>query len=68
MVFRRTNPTSKTKVAKPFNQGYKGFLTGNLSNPYVENTKEHRDWEFGFNKAYFKNKEQVLDKESRRRS
>ena len=68
MVFKRTGSASKSKVAKPFNQGYKGFLIGNLKNPYVCNTKEHRDWEFGFNKAYFKNKEQVLDKESRRGS
>jgi hypothetical protein len=68
MVFKRTGSASKSKVDKPFNQGYKGFLIGNLTNPYVRNTKEHRDWEFGFNKAYFKNKEQVLDKESRRRS
>ena len=68
MVFKRTGPTTKAKVAKPFNQVYRGFLVGNLVNPYVQNTKDHRDWEFGFNKAYFKNKEQVLDKESRRRS
>ena len=68
MVSRRTNPTTKAKVAKPCNQGYRGFLVGNLNNPYPQKTKEYRDWEFGFNKAYFKNKEQVLDKESRRRS
>ena len=68
MVSRRTNPTTKAKVANPFNQGYRGFLVGNLTNPYPQNTKDYRDWEFGFNKAYFKNKEQVLDKESRRRS
>jgi hypothetical protein len=68
MVSKRTSPIAKPKVAKPFNQGYRGFLVGNLTNPYPQNTKDHRDWEFGFNKAYFKNKEQVLDKESRRRS
>ena len=51
MVSRRTNPTTKAKVAKPFNQGYRGFLVGNLTNPYPQNTKEYRDWEFGFNKA-----------------
>ena len=53
---------------KPFNEGYQSFLEGNLGNPYQVNTKDNRDWEMGFNKAYFKNKEQVLDKESRRRS
>ena len=68
MVFKRTSPIAKPKVAKPFNQGYRGFLVGSLTNPYPQNTKDYRDWEFGFNKAYFKNKEQVLDKESRRRS
>ena len=51
MVSKRTSPIAKAKVAKPFNQGYRGFLVGNLTNPYPQNTKEYRDWEFGLNKA-----------------
>ena len=28
MVSKRTSPIAKAKVAKPFNQGYRGFLVG----------------------------------------
>jgi hypothetical protein len=42
---------------RPFNEGYRAFMEGNLANPYKENTKENRDWEYGFNKAYFTNLE-----------
>jgi hypothetical protein len=44
---------------KPFNEGIKAFKEGRLGNPYRENTKEYRDWEFGFNKAYFSNLERI---------
>jgi hypothetical protein len=50
---------------KPFNEGIKAFKEGRLGNPYKENTKDYRDWEFGFNKAYFANLERI---ESRGRS
>ena len=40
-----------------FYEGYKAFKTGNLGNPYSPDTKAHRDFEFGFNQAYFANKE-----------
>ena len=53
---------------KPFNEGYQAFLNGNLGNPYQVNTKDNRDWEMGFNKAYFKNKELVIERELRERS
>ena len=44
---------------KPFNEGIKAFKEGRLGNPYRENTKDYRDWEFGFNKAYFSNLERI---------
>jgi hypothetical protein len=44
---------------KPFNEGIKAFKEGRLGNPYRQNTKDYRDWEFGFNKAYFSNLERV---------
>ena len=44
---------------KPFNEGIKAFKEGRLGNPYRENTKDYRDWEFGFNKAYFANLERI---------
>ena len=51
---------------KPFNEGIKAFKEGRLGNPYKENTKDYRDWEFGFNKAYFSNLERVKDREQSR--
>lgn len=48
---------------RPFNQGIKAFREGRLDNPYKENTKDHRDWQFGFNKAYFSNLERVQARE-----
>ena len=67
MVPRSTYTASKQKI-KPFNEGYQSFLEGNLDNPYQVNTKDNRDWEMGFNKAYFKNKELVIERELRERS
>ena len=53
---------------KPFYEGYQAFLKGDLGNPYQVNTKDNRDWEMGFNKAYSKNKELVIERELRERS
>lgn len=44
---------------KPFEEGWQAFKRGNLGNPYPVDTQSHRDWEFGFNKAYFKNLEVI---------
>jgi|TARA_R110002012_G_scaffold287532_2_gene479930 hypothetical protein len=44
---------------KPYDEGMKAFKTGRLGNPYSKNTKQNRDWEMGFNKAYFYNLEKV---------
>lgn len=49
---------------KPFQEGYKDFLQGQISNPYPVNTSKHQDWQFGFNKAYFKNLEIVQRREN----
>lgn len=46
-----------------FYEGYKAFKTGNLGNPYNPDTKAHRDFEYGFNQAYFANKESSGDNE-----
>lgn len=48
---------------KPFEQGWQAFKKGNLGNPYETNTQQHRDWEFGFNKAYFSNLERLNAKD-----
>jgi len=67
MVLRGTDTASKQKM-KPFNEGYQAFLKGSLGNPYQANTKDNRDWEMGFTKAYFKNKELVVERELRKGS
>ena len=36
--------------------------------PYKENTMQHREWQRGYNFAYFKNLERVKREEARRRS
>ena len=51
---------------KPFHEGQRAFKnprfyrgkTGNLlleGNPYKENTKDYRDWEYGFQTNYYNN-------------
>lgn len=54
---------------KPFHQGRRAFNKPKFvktkkglileGNPYPENTKDHRDWEFGYNKAYYENLEET---------
>ena len=51
---------------KPFHEGKRGFYTGSLSNPYPKNSIRHRDWEYGFNVAYFENLKRVKEYESKR--
>jgi hypothetical protein len=50
---------------KPYDEGYRAFRKGQLSNPYNKDTSRYRDWEFGFNKAYFDNLERVKEREAR---
>ena len=35
--------------------GYRAFTAGKITNPFTENTHFHREWERGFNAAYFEN-------------
>ena len=43
-------------MMNPFKLGIKHFWNGKMGgNPYEVNTEDHRNYEFGFNKAYFKN-------------
>lgn len=58
---------------KPFHQGRKAFTKPKFTtingfkvlkgNPYDEGTKDHRDWEFGYSKAYYENLKLVCKKE-----
>ena len=47
-----------------FNQGMTGFKF-NKVNPFSEKTMQHREWQRGYNSAYYK---QATRNESRRRS
>ena len=47
-----------------FNQGMTGFKF-NKVNPFSEETMQHREWQRGYNSAYYK---QATRNESRRRS
>lgn len=47
----------------PFKEGLKAFKVGEVSNPYPEGTQDQRDFEFGFNKAYFSNQRRQVEYE-----
>ena len=44
---------------KPENEGARDFYRGQLTNPYNPDTSRARNWEMGFNKAYFEQLEKV---------
>ncbi len=52
---------------KPDSEGFKDFYKGQISNPYNEGTYRHREWQMGFNKAYFQNLEKVKRGEEKRK-
>ncbi len=52
---------------KPYRRGFKAFKEGELDNPFNVGTQRWKDWELGFNKAYFLNLEQVRRKEKGQR-
>jgi hypothetical protein len=40
-------------------KGYKAFHRGRVTNPYKIDTAFYKEWERGFNKAYFENLEKI---------
>ena len=60
MVFKQNfrGNGGKTQM-KPYEKGTKDFWLGNISNPYKLDSKQGKEWEMGFNKAYFRNLERV---------
>ncbi len=50
-----------------YNQGITGFRF-NKKNPFPAKTMQHREWQRGYNFAFFKNLERVKREEARRRS
>jgi len=44
-------------------RGYKDFRQGRISNPFPSDTMQYREWERGFNKAYFDQLRRIRDHE-----
>jgi len=51
-----------------FNTGYDGFKYNRLVNPFHKDTMQFREWNRGFNRAYFDNLKRVKDNEFKKRS
>ena len=49
----RNQEKSPTKVA--FDMGKRAFVKGIFNSPYKKTSVLHREWERGFNSAYFEN-------------
>ena len=66
MVSRKNDRNNEgTKKVTPYDQGKKDFNGGRLNNPYLHhyNFRRHRDWQLGFNQAYFDNLKKVKQRE-----
>jgi len=48
-----------------FEQGYGDFKRGRVGNPFHKHTMQHREWNRGFNKAYFDRLRKVKKYESK---
>lgn len=48
---------------KPFDEGQLAFKKGRLTNPYNVGTSRYRDWQFGFDRAYFDHLKIVKERE-----
>lgn len=48
-------------------QGRKAFVRGVTVNPYHKDTMQNREWERGFNSAYFERLKKVKEHEARGR-
>ena len=47
-------------------KGQRAFHRGKLANPYKPNTSFYKEWERGFNKAYFENLEKLSGRQRKR--
>lgn len=54
------------KSQKALEKGRKAFRAGNFNNPYGVKSYLRKEWERGFNEAYFENLEKVKRKENGR--
>ena len=51
-----------------YTMGFDGFRYNRLVNPFHKDTMQFREWNRGFDKAYFDNLKRVQDNEARTRS
>jgi hypothetical protein len=49
-----------------FERGYLDFKRGRVNNPFHSDTMQYREWERGFNAAYFENLKRVKENEKSR--
>jgi|TARA_R110000823_G_scaffold202372_1_gene333292 hypothetical protein len=49
-----------------FKRGVDDFYRGRVSNPFHKDTMQYREWERGFNKAYFEKVRKVIRHEQNR--
>ena len=50
-----------------YEQGYSDFRRGRIGNPFHKDTMQHREWNRGFNKAYYEKLDKVKEYEARGR-
>ena len=55
IVVKDRQPPLRIQVEK----GYRAFYAGKITNPYKISTSFYKEWERGFNKAYFENLEKL---------
>ena len=63
----RTQRRNLSKYDAPlsiqFGWGYKAFKRGSLDSKLKQNSMQHREWQRGFNTAYFENLNKVKQRE-----
>ena len=50
-----------------YEQGYSDFKRGRVNSPFHKDTMQYREWNRGFNTAYFENLKKVKEREARGR-
>jgi len=49
-----------------YEKGYKDFQRGRVTNPFHQDTMQHREWQRGFNQAYAEQLSRVQENEQAR--
>ena len=65
MIQKRKNYLSKydAPLSIQFGWGYKAFKRGSLDSKLKQNSMQHREWQRGWNTAYFENLKKVKQRE-----